>query len=306
MSDLSSPPPPGDDALDTVGALADPVRRALYRYIAAAEGAVGRAEAADAVGIQRTLAAFHLDKLAEARLLSTEYARPAGKGGPGAGRPAKLYRRSTIETSVSLPPRAYDTAGQILADAVERAGADRAVHAAAYDTGRLAGRALGGPTAGGASDTDDTDDTDGTRGTDEHDRVVAALTARGYEPVPDAVSNPASGPEPHPQPQPQHERADQDVPATPEEPHETSRILLRNCPFHQLAEDFPPLVCGMNLALVEGLLDGLGAAEHRARLDSVPGRCCVVVERSAEETAQGRRAANSGPANEANGRGPVD
>ncbi|MFI6977436.1 helix-turn-helix transcriptional regulator [Embleya sp. NPDC050154] len=300
MSDLSSPPPPGDDALDTVGVLADPVRRSLYRYIAAAEGAVGRAEAADAVGIQRTLAAFHLDKLAEARLLSTEYARPAGKGGPGAGRPAKLYRRSTIETSVSLPPRAYDTAGQILADAVERAGADRAVHAAAYDTGRLAGRALGGPTTGDASDTDNADGTNGGQGADEHDRVVAALTARGYEPAPDALPSPA------PESQPQHERADQDVPATPGEPHDTSRILLRNCPFHQLAEDFPPLVCGMNLALVEGLLDGLGAAGHRARLDSVPGRCCVVVERSAEETAKGRQAANAGPVNGASGRGPVD
>ncbi|MGW1989265.1 helix-turn-helix transcriptional regulator [Embleya sp. NPDC001921] len=296
MSDLSPPPPPGDDALDTVGVLADPVRRALYRYVAAAEGAVGRAEAADAVGIQRTLAAFHLDKLAEAHLLGTEYARPAGKGGPGAGRPAKLYRRSAVETSVSLPPRAYDTAGQILADAVERAGADRAVHAAAYDTGRLAGRALGGPTVGGAGDAA------GTGGTDEHDRVVAALTARGYEPVPDRVPMPV----PESQPQPHHERPDPDVPTTPEEPHDTSRVLLRNCPFHQLAEDFPPLVCGMNLALVEGLLDGLGATGHRARLDSVPGRCCVVVERSAEETAQGQRAANAGPANAANGRGPVD
>lgn len=231
VSDLSSPPP-GDDALDAVGVLVDPVRRALYRHVVAAEGPVGRAAAADAVGIQRTLAAFHLDKLVEANLLTTEYARPTGKGGPGAGRPAKLYRRNPVETSVTLPPRAYDTAGQILADAIERAGADRAVHAAAYDAGRVAGRALGG----GAPATGEAD---------EHARVLAALTARGYEPVPEA-----------------------------------SRILLRNCPFHQLAEDFPPLVCGMNLALLEGLLDGVDAPGHRARLDSVPGRCCVVVERA--------------------------
>ncbi|MFE2872895.1 helix-turn-helix transcriptional regulator [Embleya sp. NPDC059259] len=247
MSDLTSPPPPpppGDDALDAVAVLADPVRRALYRHVAAAQGPVGRAAAADAVGIQRTLAAFHLDKLVEARLLSTEFARPAGRSGPGAGRPAKLYRRSAVETSVSLPPRAYDTAGQILADAVERAGADRAVRGAAYDTGLVAGRTLGGPPAEGA---------------DEHDRVVTALTARGYEPVPAAA----------------------------DEPHGASRILLRNCPFHQLAEDFPPLVCGMNLALLEGLLDGLGASGYRAGLDSVPGRCCVVVERATGANQEG-------------------
>ncbi|MYV96806.1 helix-turn-helix domain-containing protein, partial [Streptomyces sp. SID3343] len=114
--------PGDDDALDALGVLADPLRRALYRYVVAATGAVGRGEAAEAVGIQRTLAAFHLDKLVEAGLLVTEFARPAGRSGPGAGRPAKLYRRSAAETSVSLPPRAYDTAGHILADALERVG----------------------------------------------------------------------------------------------------------------------------------------------------------------------------------------
>ncbi|MYS87452.1 helix-turn-helix transcriptional regulator [Embleya scabrispora] len=279
MSDLPSPPPPGDDALDAVGVLADPVRRALYRYVAAAEGPVGRAAAADAVGIQRTLAAFHLDKLVEARLLSTEFARPAGRsGGPGAGRPAKLYRRSAVETSVTLPPRAYDTAGQILADAVERAGAARAVDAAAYDTGRVAGRTLGGPAGEGA---------------DEHNRVVAALTARGYEPVPvrghDAVPGPGRTAVPEAGHEPGHAAGTEGVvPGTAaDESRDASRILLRNCPFHRLAEDFPPLVCGMNLALLEGLLDGLGATGYRARLDSVPGRCCVVVERATETDREG-------------------
>ncbi|WP_331766846.1 helix-turn-helix domain-containing protein [Embleya sp. NBC_00896] len=240
MSDLSSSSPSDDGALDAVGVLADPVRRALYRYVAAAGTAVGRAEAAEATGIQRTLAAFHLDKLVEARLLDTEFARPAGKGGPGAGRPAKLYRRSAVETSVTLPPRAYDTAGHILADAVERAGADRAVHAAAHDTGRAAGMGLAPSLAG----------------EDERARVLAALEARGYEPT--------------------------------GEPSDADRILLRNCPFHQLAEDFPPLVCGMNLALLEGLLEGVDAPCHRARLDSVPGRCCVVVERTEHDPDTGR------------------
>ena len=36
-------------------------------------------------------------------------------------------------------------------------------------------------------------------------------------------------------------------------------IRLRNCPFHQLAEQHRDVVCGMNLALIEGLVAGLGA-----------------------------------------------
>ena len=49
-------------------------------------------------------------------------------------------------------------------------------------------------------------------------------------------------------------------------------IRLRNCPFHQLAERHRELVCGMNLALVEGLVDRLGADGWHAALDPRPGR----------------------------------
>ncbi|MFC8899643.1 helix-turn-helix transcriptional regulator [Streptomyces cinereoruber] len=55
-------------------------------------------------------------------------------------------------------------------------------------------------------------------------------------------------------------------------------VRMRNCPFHAVAERFPPLVCGMNLALLEGLLGADGPV--RARMDARPGECCVVVEDS--------------------------
>ncbi|OIJ65284.1 helix-turn-helix transcriptional regulator [Streptomyces mangrovisoli] len=55
-------------------------------------------------------------------------------------------------------------------------------------------------------------------------------------------------------------------------------VRMRNCPFHAVAERFPPLVCGMNLALLEGLLGTDGPV--RARMDARPGECCVVVESS--------------------------
>src|SRR5574340_288999 len=77
-----------------ISTLDEPVRRDLYLYVAEREAAVGRDEAAEAVGVSRALAAFHLDKLVEAGLLEVEFRRLTGRSGPGAGLPAKLYRRS--------------------------------------------------------------------------------------------------------------------------------------------------------------------------------------------------------------------
>ena len=54
-------------------------------------------------------------------------------------------------------------------------------------------------------------------------------------------------------------------------------IRLRNCPFHQLAEQHSEVVCGMNLALVEGLVEGLGADGWHPALDPQPGQCCVAI-----------------------------
>jgi len=57
-----------------------------------------------------------------------------------------------------------------------------------------------------------------------------------------------------------------------------SDIVLHNCPFHALAQEHPELVCGMNLHLLEGVLQGLGQTGLRACLDPAPSRCCVRME----------------------------
>jgi predicted ArsR family transcriptional regulator len=54
-------------------------------------------------------------------------------------------------------------------------------------------------------------------------------------------------------------------------------IRLRNCPFHQLAERHREVVCGMNLTLIEGLVEGLGADAMHPVLDPRPGYCCVAL-----------------------------
>jgi len=134
-----------DSAIDAAGLLADPTRRRLYRYVTE-QGEAGRAQAADALGIRRTLAAFHLDRLAEAGLLAVELRKVSGREGPGSGRPAKLYRRADREFGLHLPPRDYASAAHLLAEAVERSGAEEALYAAAREEGarRAAEREGGG------------------------------------------------------------------------------------------------------------------------------------------------------------------
>lgn len=104
-----------------VAALNDPIRRALFLCVAQSAEPVSREQAATAVGVQKPLAAFHLDKLAEEGLLGFEFKRLTGRSGPGAGRPAKLYRRSERQIELSLPKREYDLAGALLASAIEAA-----------------------------------------------------------------------------------------------------------------------------------------------------------------------------------------
>ena len=113
-----------DDPVREVAALDQPLRRDLHRLLVDDGGWVGRDAAAEALGVPRSVAAFHLDKLAEAGVVEVTYERTSGRSGPGAGRPSKLYRRRATEVSASVPPRKYDLAGSLLADAVAMAGAE--------------------------------------------------------------------------------------------------------------------------------------------------------------------------------------
>jgi predicted ArsR family transcriptional regulator len=119
-----------DDVLAAVAALGDPLRRRLYRFVGAQDHAVSRDEVAEGAGVSRSAAAFHLDRLVDEGLLEAEFRRLTGRQGPGAGRPAKLYRRAAREIALSLPARRYELAAGLLAAAVcEAAGSGVAVEA---------------------------------------------------------------------------------------------------------------------------------------------------------------------------------
>jgi predicted ArsR family transcriptional regulator len=153
------------DPIDQLGVLAELVRRRLYDHVVAQVEAVDRDAAAAAVGIGRPLAAFHLDRLAEAGLLDVEFHRRSGRTGPGAGRPAKFYRRaSDARLDVTLPPRRYGLVAEILAEGIDDSAAP-AARAGVLEAARRAGRALAAdaPASG-------------------REGLLEVLTATGYEP----------------------------------------------------------------------------------------------------------------------------
>ena len=67
-------------------------------------------------------------------------------------------------------------------------------------------------------------------------------------------------------------------------------VRLRNCPFHALIANHLELVCGMNLALLEGVVEGADLPGVTPVLDPKPGMCCVALRLTA------RRAKASGSA----------
>lgn len=117
-TDAKSPLPGLEDRIAAFASLADPTRRRLYLYAISRPDGAGRDEAAEAVGITRALAAFHLDRLTSDGLLVAGYRRLTGRSGPGAGRPAKIYRRSPKDLSFSVPQRNYELLARVLVEAL--------------------------------------------------------------------------------------------------------------------------------------------------------------------------------------------
>jgi predicted ArsR family transcriptional regulator len=136
-----------DRDIERLAVLEDQARRALYGYVTRQGDFVSRDQAASAIGIARGLAAFHLDKLADEGLLEVVYRRPPGRAGPGAGRPAKLYRRSRHQINITLPPRNYEMLARLLAQALDPevapAGSERLQNNAHRAGTDLAGEARG-------------------------------------------------------------------------------------------------------------------------------------------------------------------
>lgn len=180
-----------------------------------------------AVGVSRSLAAYHLDKLVEHRLLEASYSRRCERGGPGTGRPPKLYQRARRDFAIRVPPRDYRLLGELLVRTAreDRSGVvRRTLERAAHKHGRSVGAHAKKTTR------------------DDRNRLPDLLRLQGYEPL----------------------------------ETEGGTLRLRNCPFDAVACQDPELVCGLNLQLLEGLIDGLDI-DARAALQPREGQCCVAI-----------------------------
>lgn len=242
MSASRRPLPQG---IGAISALDDPARRALYELIAGSAEPIGRDAAATALGLSRSTTAFHLDRLADAGLLSVEFRRISGRTGPGSGRPAKLYLAAVREVAASVPDRNYDLAAELLVSAIEestaRGGSAReALLRTAQARGLAAARATVAPAGQG----------------DAQAGAAAAgfagfLAAEGYRPEDDGEGG----------------------------------LVLLNCPFHRIADGHTDVVCAMNGAFLGGAAAGCGIDpdrvqalaidELRAQGAARPAQCCA-------------------------------
>jgi predicted ArsR family transcriptional regulator len=126
-----------------VASLGDESRRRLFAFVASSPVPVGRDDAAGALGLPRSTASFHLDRLVQDGLLAVEFRKLGGKAGPGSGRPAKMYRTAQAEVGASVPDRNYDLAGELMVAAIEESTtAGEPVRDALLRTSYAKGRAM--------------------------------------------------------------------------------------------------------------------------------------------------------------------
>ena len=247
---------PWNHRLAAVASLGDESRRRLFDFVASAADAVGRDDAAQAVGLARSTASFHLDRLVKDGLLAVEFRKLGGREGPGSGRPAKLYRAAVDEVAASVPDRHYDLAAELLVSAIEDASSGggspreallRAARARGQSAGETAAHAAGREPAGatGAGPADSAGSPDGAG------PFADFLAGQGYCPADDGGGG----------------------------------LVLLNCPFHRLAAGHADVVCAMNgaflggasmaLGIEPGRIEALAIEDLREQGGARPGQCCA-------------------------------
>lgn len=233
-----------DAALEAVATLGEKLRRRLYAVVRAARRPVSRDEAAEAVGISRKLAAFHLDKLADAGLLRFRFE----SGGRVVGRKPKVYEPVDEAFQVSIPPRQYALLAEILAEALVADSAEETARTATMRVAHERGFAIGAR--------------------EREERRPGRLGAERAMTLTEEILEDYGF-----------------------EPTRPARDCLRlgNCPFHPIAAQEPELVCGLNLALLRGLTEGLQAQALDAVLEPAAGECCVELRHASAGGAEDTR-----------------
>jgi predicted ArsR family transcriptional regulator len=129
--------------LDRLAAAGDPQLRQVLVYARRRRDPFTAAEAAVALGVHRNVARSRLDRLGEAGFFAVTLERRGGRRGPGAGRPAKVYRVAPELEGVEFPDRRLAELISLLVAKVPTRGRPRALREAGEDFGRQLATAAG-------------------------------------------------------------------------------------------------------------------------------------------------------------------
>jgi len=233
------------DRLPVFKALGDNTRYAIYLEVARSAAPLSTAEVAEALDLHPNTVRPHLERMREAGLLEVE------TGGQGmVGRPQHRYSIAPDAPSLGLEPSSFRLLSRLVAGVVARADLAEDEIAA---VGREHGRALVGPgssPAAGPADRggagrrgagpDSPSGLSANRGGGGGSRPLAScavllerlLAELGFDPV------------------------------TADDPDGVT-VAFTRCPFGEVAEAFPDVVCHLHRGMVEGIVESVGGARVR-------------------------------------------
>jgi predicted ArsR family transcriptional regulator len=227
-------------------ALGDVTRRRVFFALRSAGGVQTKDDIARAVGIDRRLAGFHLDKLVEYGFATASLDRPRGVTGPG--RPAKRYAVAHESVLIAAPERHYELLASLLLRATREGGeaSQEALERVGYEYGLKMG--LAEVVAG-------------------RERPSADSLAQALEPVARLLTTMGFS-------------ADADPAGSA-----AVALRACACPFEELAFDEPGRICGLDRAIWRGMIAAF-APEARVTVDNTRAggdeACLMVVEGDAD------------------------
>lgn len=220
---------PAMERLPLLKALGDNTRYAIYLEIARSPSPRSTAEIADTLGLHPNTVRPHLERMRDVGLLDVEVDYRGA-----VGRPQHRYGLAAEAPSLGMEPPAFPLLASLLAAVAVQA---RPAAEDVAEVGRVQGRDQGRSAATRARREDRRDRTDRTERTGRTDAsacvraLLHELAALGYDPASDTDP---SGP--------------------------LTTIAFTHCPYRDLAEAYPELVCHLHRGLVEGFVSGFGEA----------------------------------------------
>jgi predicted ArsR family transcriptional regulator len=130
-------------SLDRLAAAGDPQLRRVLLYARGRRDPFTADDVTVVLGVHRNVARSRLDRLAAAGFLTVTLERLGGQRGPGAGRPAKVYRVAPELEGVEFPDRRLAELTSLLVGKIPARGRARALREAGEEFGRSLGARAG-------------------------------------------------------------------------------------------------------------------------------------------------------------------